>query len=165
MPLTDFFRWNPTSREDEPLEPIDPTAIPAATIEWKNGEKTAADPDLAALLARGANLKAKGDAIKDELNAIKTEILNSIDPGVTVRVDGIATVVISEREIVTVLLPATLEQVLGPRFTDLVRIETKHYITPKLMEIANDRDSPLAPIVMSTLKIDRTATISYRDPK
>lgn len=164
MSLTHFFKWNPTSREDEPLEPVDVEMIPTATIEWKNGEKTLAGPDLTALLTRGANLKAQHDALKDQLDAIKTEILSMIDPGVTIRIESVATIVISARELITISNPTLLQDVLGSRFEDLVRIETKYYPTPKLRALADDHNNPLAQLISSTLKIDQSTSISYRAP-
>lgn len=159
MNFMNFLR--PTeSIEDEPVQNAN---LPAGSIKWKDGTVRLASSTLVGLVIKGAGLKTKLDAIADQLEAIKAEILFLTEPGVTINVEGVCRVPIVERVLITVKDPDKLQTCLGGRFQDLVRTEIKHFVTPKLMEIIDaNPESDYAKLIQDSLAYNKSVSVSYR---
>lgn len=140
--------------------------VPAGEkIERDGGEVTPLEPSMVALILRGWTIKNQMDELDVQLKAINAEILAAHDVGVSLSVPGVCRVITSERETVKISEPTKLQRLLGPRFADLVRVETAYKPEPRLLAIATDGDDPLAAGIGECLSLSHSASVSWRPEK
>ena len=126
------------------------------------GEVTKAPKKLVEKVERGFAIKREMDALKEELDGINSQLIEEVGPNHTIEVEGLVKASISESQRVKVAQPGTLRGVLGQRFEDLVREETRYEPEPKLKEMAFAGDDPQADKIRDALTISTSRSVSYK---
>jgi len=127
--------------------------------------ETRAPARLVKLALDAWEVKKEMDRLKDELAACNEKLAQAIEPGTALEIAGVCRVTVAERQTVKVTDADALEQILGPRFEDLIDIRVNYRPLPKLVQMATDGDDPLGQVVAQALSIERSVTVSYRPAK
>lgn len=121
-----------------------------------------ASSDLVALAMDGWSLKLRIDALQAELKAINSKLEDAIGAGAKLRIEGICTVNVTGRQIITLTNVELAKQVLGGRFTDLIYERTEYTLTDKLKELVLDADHPLSESLRSCIQIKDSVSVTFR---
>ena len=146
--------------ETEAKAKADPKLL-AGLLEC-DGQAIHASPDLVALAVNGWNLKLRIEALQAELKAINSRLEETIGAGAKLRVEGVCTVNVSDRQTITLTDAWLCQQVLGGRFTDLIYERTEYTLTDKLKELMLDADHPLSESLRSCIQIKDSVSVTFR---
>jgi hypothetical protein len=140
--------------------------IPAGEkIARDGGEVVPLDPADVRLVMQGWSIKKQIDELEAQLKAIQEQLIEAHGAGASLIVHGVCRASIAERESVRIQDAERLKQVLGFRFTDLVKTEVSYKPQPKLIEMACDADEPLQPAIGACLTVGKSATVTWRSEK
>lgn len=148
------------SRKAEAEAKADPK-LPPGLLEC-DGQAIHASPELVTLAVDGWNLKLRIEALQAELKAINSRLEETIGAGAKLRVEGVCTVNVSGRQIITLTDVGIARQVLGGRFTDLVDERTEYTLTDKLKELVLDADHPLSESLRGCIQVKDSVSVTFR---
>ncbi len=141
------------------LKPKTIAFIEEGNVQRKAGRK------LTELALHAWEIKKELDRLKDELSRCNEKIAQAVSPGCAVEIPGQVRITVAERQTVKVTDADALEQILGPRFEDLVDIRVSYRPLPKLVRMATDGDDPLGKTVRQALSFETGVTVTYRYAK
>lgn len=148
------------SRKAEAEAKADPKLLPGL-LEC-DGQAIHASSELVALAVDGWNLKLRIEALQAELKAINNKLEWIIGAGAKLRVEGVCTVNVSDRQTITLTDVGIARQVLGGRFTDLVDERTEYTLTDKLKELVLDADHPLSESLRGCIQVKDSVSVTFR---
>lgn len=135
-------------------------AIYDVTLETQD-KRTRCPKKVAALAARGWELSCAVKDAKAELETVNAALIEALGAGAKI-VSEHAAVTLAERQTTTVVDVERLRAVLGGRFEDLVKSDTKYTVGADLKTIASDAGHPLQAAVSACLKISASTAVTYR---
>lgn len=133
------------------------TTHPACVID--DGEALIPAPELAGLALEGWRLKQEIDALQDQLKRINNTLLETLEPGTALHVDGVVRIPLSARDSITISDPDALRGILGDRFPDLVESTETHKPTAKLKAMAADGDQ--GKLIAACFRVTTARAVSY----
>lgn len=154
------------AKQEQQEEKVAKAGLPAGEkILRDGGEILPLDAASIRLVMQGWALKKQIDALEAELKAINAQLIEAHGVGASLIVHGVCRASISEREAVRIRDAERLKQVLGSRFTDLVKTEVSYKPEQKLIEMACDADEPLQSAIGACLTVGKSASVTWRAEK
>ena len=137
-----------------------PAAKKGTLTDRHSGEQRRAGVVLTGLVMEGWALHTHIADLSEQLDAIKTKLL-ALMTDETLEVKGVCRAVAATTERVSIADAVELQNVLGERFSDLVKIETQYKPEPRLLQMAADADAELAAELRPTLKVATSRSVRF----
>lgn len=142
-----------------------PQKLPRAAIKGSHTKMVKAGTKLTRLGLAGYNATKEIKSQQEILKGVNQKIVDLMDPGYTLILDGLVQIPVAEREGFILDNPEAIRSILGERFDDLVDERTSYTATPKLKELVADDDSELAKALRPHTKVTTSVSVSYRGGK
>lgn len=132
----------------------------ATLTDRRSGEQRRACASLSGLVMEGWALHTQIVDLSEQLDAIKSKLL-ALMTEETLEIKGVCRAVAATTERVSIADAVELQNVLGERFSDLVKIETQYKPEPRLLQMAADADAELAAELRPTLKVATSRSVRF----
>ena len=132
----------------------------ATLTDRRSGEQRRACARLSGLVMEGWALHTQIVDLSEQLDAIKSKLL-ALMTEETLEIKGVCRAVAATTERVSIADAVELQNVLGERFSDLVKIETQYKPEPRLLQMAADADAELAAELRPTLKVATSRSVRF----
>ena len=137
-----------------------PAAKKGTLTDRHSGEQRRAGVVLTGLVMEGWALHTQIVDLSEQLDAIKSKLL-ALMTEETLEIKGVCRAVAATTERVSIADAVELQNVLGERFSDLVKIETQYKPEPRLLQMAADADADMAADLRPCLKVTTSRSVRF----
>ena len=147
------------------IKKIQAVENPSTILTRSTGEYCQAPARLAQKAIRAWNMQARINDLKASLDALKAELLQSLEIDQTLTIPGVCKVIVSETTRYEVTHPDALEDILGERFEDLVKPVVKFELEPRLKEMLLDADDVVGKIARGYVKVKPAVSVTLKSDR